>query len=145
MRHFLKEDWLLFSQHLLDGQREIEMEKHLENCNDCLEIYIQTIEEMPAYEYSQNLTQVIMQQIPKKKNYNKNKMLFEYFVAASITLFLMTSGVFQFISNAIPSTTTKFLRAEDNVKNMEFIRRPDHLTQNAFSFLDAINNNLFKE
>jgi hypothetical protein len=105
MMHYSKVQWQLFVNNEVKEELQEEMQQHLLECDDCMSIYANLIEESSDIEVSipEDFTDNIMRQISSenmkrtKKRLNQKRInLFIYYVsAASITLFLTTSGVFQ--------------------------------------------------
>lgn len=105
MMHHSKTQWQLFVNGDLDEALQEKMQDHLSECDDCMTIYTDLIELSSDIEVSipESFTDNIMNQIfsenrqlSLRKLKQKRINLFIYYVsAASITLFLTTTGVFQ--------------------------------------------------
>ncbi|PWA10353.1 hypothetical protein DCC39_11610 [Pueribacillus theae] len=107
MSHFQYEDWMNYVEEKIDEKARATYENHLYDCSQCLELYIKAVE---AHEQSfpniidENFTNSVIEKIPLKDHnakprVNNRKSLFQssvfhYFIAAAITLMLMSSGLF---------------------------------------------------
>ncbi|NBI30044.1 hypothetical protein [Chengkuizengella marina] len=99
--HFNKQQWLNYVTDQVSDTDRLEYEEHLYTCEQCLLTYTQCVEEMtstlPVIENEEDISKQVMNSIQPKETKQKliHKPLFQYVVAASITMVLMTSGVFQ--------------------------------------------------
>jgi hypothetical protein len=117
-------DWQAYIERKLAPDSCLEYELHLYTCDECLPFYIQAVEasqQIPANEATKQTTDTIMAAIqsgnqetaartaphiiiiaPKRKQLPLTRRpLFQYGVAAIITLMLMSAGVFQGLSMRI--------------------------------------------
>ena len=104
MSHPNQEKWKLFVNGQLPNDVHAELEKHLYECEECLVVYMQVLDELESeIEPSSDFTDVVMTQITTvaKKGSRKKSVFLHYAVAASITLALMFSGVFEEIANSM--------------------------------------------
>lgn len=107
MSHFQYEDWMNYVEDKIDEKDRVTYESHLYDCSQCLELYIKAVE---AHEQSfsniidESFTDSVIEKTPlkdrnAKQQLNNRKSLFQssifhYFIAAAITLMLMSSGLF---------------------------------------------------
>jgi hypothetical protein len=118
MRHYSSEEWLAYIERKLSAESEREYEDHLYGCDVCLELYtacLVTLELDSVTAYSNPpdpndaYTEQIMVRINSEKQPNKpsaplrkpalyRRPVFQYALAAAITLILMTTGVFHGIT-----------------------------------------------
>lgn len=118
MDHVNHEQLLYFIQNELSDKRRDEIEDHIYSCDLCLEVYMNQVEQsenlLPGIVNIEEFTERTLDQIKVDKKISDLKTgnnkktwyqhtLVHYGFAASFTLILMTSGVFQSISG-IPST-----------------------------------------
>lgn len=104
MEHFSKDEWMKYAMNLTDEKTEKEMEDHLMHCDYCLGLYTDVISqnmqqnaEYPSPDFSKNLMKKIQDDESK---FNKRKFIY-YVAAASITLIMTASGVFNYVGNGI--------------------------------------------
>lgn len=121
MRHYQKAEWKLYIQDEVESEKKEKMEKHLYDCDQCLDLYLSEIEKIDEKGFkewiSPQFTEVVMDRIVleniqlPKKNAKKGftNVFICYVVAASITLLLMYNGVFDFIGYTIPQATNQFI------------------------------------
>jgi hypothetical protein len=122
MNHVNQEQLQNYISNELHDKKRVEIEDHIYSCDLCLESYINQIEHSdnlpPVFANSEEFTKQTLSKIvaSQKSSDSKSKKkivrtrktwyqhtLVHYGFAASFTLILMTSGVFQSISG-IPST-----------------------------------------
>jgi predicted anti-sigma-YlaC factor YlaD len=133
-------DWQAYIDNRLTREQVISYEEHLYSCEVCLQIYMNILDavaEEGSREAGSAVTDLIMAAIaekeriaakPSKKGKPKKSIpwsrrpLFQYAVAAIITLVLMSAGVFQGLSmriNHIESFTTQPKQESFSQKLME--------------------------
>jgi len=85
-----------------------ELENHLFSCDQCLEIYMELVEnqadELPDIENESFTDEVIVKLALKKENKRKSFLqspIFHYGIAATVTVTLMSTGVFQSMTGII--------------------------------------------
>ncbi|MDR4888160.1 hypothetical protein RGU12_11420 [Fredinandcohnia sp. QZ13] len=141
MRHFSKEEWLLYIKDQLEEPKREELENHLFSCDQCLEIYMELIEdqaeEIPNLE-NDRFTDEVVTKLPVRKGKQKESFLrspiFHYGIAAVVTLTLMSTGVFQSMAGIIGIVeTSNFSEQKQSVSN--------HLMEKALSLFDIIETN----
>jgi anti-sigma factor RsiW len=104
MDHLNQAKWSEYVKGQLPNDLHSELEKHLYECEECLVLYMQTLDEIEIdIEPSSDFTDVVMNHISTdtKKDTQKKSVFLHYAVAAAITLALMFSGVFEGIANAM--------------------------------------------
>lgn len=117
MNHRSKVEWQDYVNDELSETIRTECEEHLYNCETCMDVYLQVIEEssheLPDVEDEESFTATIMSQIEKQPAHfqpiktSKKKLAFyqhttfHYVLAASLTVVLMSSGVFQSLTNYV--------------------------------------------
>ncbi|MDP5275339.1 hypothetical protein [Chengkuizengella axinellae] len=138
--HFTKQQWLNYINDQVSDTDRLEYEDHLYTCEQCLETYTQSIEDqtlnLPVIEDEPQFTKQVMESIQpnKTKQHFIHKPFFQYVVAASITLILMSSGVFERIA-----------MQQDHHRLDESQQRTaisEHLTHKVSDFLNEIPTNL---
>jgi anti-sigma factor RsiW len=114
MKHFTYEEWKRYANdELPEPDREF-YEDHLYSCDECLEVYLEAVAEteLPSMESGSAFTDLVMAKISeevkkpaqprifeeKKRRPFYQSPLFHYSLAAAMTILLMTTGVFQSIT-----------------------------------------------
>jgi anti-sigma factor RsiW len=114
MKHFRYEEWKRYANdELAEADREM-YENHLYSCDECLEVYLEAVAEteLPPMENGSSFTDLVMARISekakktaqpqtseeKKRRPFYQSPLFHYSLAAAMTILLMTTGVFQSIT-----------------------------------------------
>ncbi|MBM7587599.1 hypothetical protein JOC86_004173 [Bacillus pakistanensis] len=112
MKHKTFEEWMTYVRDEVDEKTRVEFENHLYECDQCMEVYLEAIERQetsfPTVTDPDGFTDGIMAMIEQEKPVTKienprtyaktkfyQKSVFHYLVAATMTLLLMTTGVFQ--------------------------------------------------
>ncbi|MDQ0273541.1 hypothetical protein [Cytobacillus purgationiresistens] len=109
MKHYSYEEWQTYVKNELEDEVRETYEDHLYSCDQCLDLYLMAVEEddLPIIENEPNFTDSVMAQIKSQKEapvpearverrsafYQKS--IFHYGIAAAMTLILMSTGVFQ--------------------------------------------------
>lgn len=118
MAHYERQKWILYKKNLLSDEEKIEMEEHLYDCDDCMDVFLNLIdsEELEIAEtlLPTNFTESIMDKIdslipitkssnkvktetldkrPRKKKMIENIAMY-YVAVASVVLILTAGGVF---------------------------------------------------
>ncbi|MBS4179452.1 hypothetical protein [Lederbergia citrea] len=132
--HKTFENWLQYVQEELEEKTRLEYENHLYSCDHCLELYVAALESnernLPKMEDEWAFTDAIMQGIeknqdevttndrvaavkiePNQKKKLQQKTMFNYILAAAMTLLLMSTGVFSQLMNVIQTFESSSTRA----------------------------------
>ncbi|MFA9559717.1 hypothetical protein ACERII_20615 [Evansella sp. AB-rgal1] len=120
MSHVSKDDWVRYVHGEHPEEVRMKYEDHLYNCDHCMELYLQAMEDtshtLPQLADNTEITDVIMAQISGEKEVERlkkrpfyEKTAFHYVVAAAMTVILMSSGVFQMITNYVEDVQTTTL------------------------------------
>jgi anti-sigma factor RsiW len=124
MKHYPASVWTDFVQGKLSQQEQTEAEEHLYGCDECLECYMDSLNPaddlLPTPQELDSFDEQVMNRLldqspqpngvidphpssaslePAKRRTMLQHPLFHYAVAASITLLLMSSGVFSYVTN----------------------------------------------
>lgn len=142
MEHYSKIKWLEFANELIIEEERSKMEVHLLSCEECLNSYLEILEEKELEKVHQfippDFPDRVMNEIDKKAKLNRTGLksrrnIFIYYTAAAcITLFLMGSGAFNLVLNTVPNTTAAIIKSP--IKLEASIEK--------FRFDSFINNNL---
>lgn len=115
MMHYSKEEWMKYVKNELASDIREEYENHLYTCDQCLDIYLEAVAgeeaELPGIVNESGFTDLIMAQIAEsqppvlyipadKKPIRPfyQSAIFHYSIAAAMTILLMSTGVFQSIT-----------------------------------------------
>ena len=119
MRHYDIKQWKLFSENLIEENMHIEMQQHLLECDQCMELYLTSVEEKTSGEdtyinetFTDNVINTIRSENKKLKDkYYKRRrinLIGCYAAASCLTIILMWSGAFQFLFDAVPKYSAEF-------------------------------------
>lgn len=128
MNHRREETWLQYVKDELTNEERANCEAHLDSCDACFELYMQCLEQagdfLPQLEdqeaFSTRVMMRLEQEMPHTRlvervpEQTKRKLripwiqhpFFHYAVAAAITLILMSTGVFQTLTQQISRLDT---------------------------------------
>lgn len=131
--HYSKEEWVLYYLEDIHKDQLIQMENHLYSCDQCLEQYmtvIEKIEVLPKLKNENKFTDSIMGQIFElekvelKKHPSTNfhkQTVFNYLLAAGLTILLMMTGLFEKISaETIQFNEQKIYHNESFTENLMY-------------------------
>src|SRR5690606_13818515 len=102
MNHKSYENWLEYVRDELNEETREIYENHLYSCDHCLELYLKAVEaeefQMPEMADSSSFADSIMHQVTElkkptskpKRKISQKQTIFNYFVAAAVTLVLMS-------------------------------------------------------
>jgi len=121
MKHFDSQEWSVFSCDMFPIHKQEQMEEHLYKCDECIEVFLDTIDEnavneaynlIPADFTSKTLAYIenhSPKTVPITRPKRKISNMFTYYVAAALlTIFFVSSGVF----NSLAHSYAKINRAE---------------------------------
>jgi len=151
MRHYDIKQWKLFSENLIEENMHIEMQQHLLECDQCMELYLTSVEEKTNGEdtyINENFTDNIMNTISsenkkiKEKNYKRRRinLIGCYAVASCLTIFLMWNGAFQFLFDAIPKHSEEFANTSLKREQVFVSGWTDRLTDETSSLINNISS-----
>jgi hypothetical protein len=150
MKHYSSEEWPAYIEGRLPAEKQREYEDHLYRCDVCMLLYTECISSLEldsVASISSDLNEAFIEQImvrikserkplhklstPFRKPALYRKPVFQYALAAAITIILMTTGIFHGITSGIeqsPPATTQTLDASYT----------DQLMDKTVAMLDAI-------
>lgn len=116
MKHYDYVEWIFYKEKTLSNKMIQEMEEHIYECNECMDIFLSLINEEEIYKaeetISSDFTSCVMDNIqeikykPKitvKKQNTSFKNIFGYYVAvAAVTILLTFGGFYSGLVDAIP-------------------------------------------
>lgn len=152
--HYSYEHWLNYVKDELVEEEKQKLEDHLYNCDQCLDVYVNAVEEqesqLPAIFDETAFTNQIMMKIaaetleekkPAKKSKKRSfyqSSIFHYTLAAGITLILMSTGVFQSI-----------IKHTETIQKAEMPTQQESITvglvDKTLSWMDELEGNLKEE
>lgn len=116
MAHYTYDEWVQYVRDELPEQMRRSFEDHLYSCDDCLELFMQAMEkaenELPSFEDDGSFAEGIMEKVGEWNGTDKQdekivpfyqKTIFQYGIAAAMTIILMASGAFKPIFDFIES------------------------------------------
>lgn len=108
--HFSSDEWQAFKQKTIEPEIAVEMEAHLQFCENCQEYYLGMIEQSEIdsafqaipLDFTDSLLEKldkqsadsIIKSIPHKRKLTRRNIFAYYVTAAGLTLFLMNGGIF---------------------------------------------------
>lgn len=147
MMHYSEQEWMKYVKNELDKDVREEYENHLYSCDQCLESYLMAVEAeeavLPMISNESAFTDLVMAQIAdikmetiqKPKAGQKKKSIyqssfFHYSIAAAVTILLMTTGVFQSITQYAESVQNPNLQEEPSMTQ--------GLVDKTFAWMDSL-------
>lgn len=125
-------EWLKYKMGEVSVEQEIEMEEHLSNCANCMEEWLSLItqEELdyadsklsPAFNdiviarINHGQEKIVNTRKLERRNTRRKNLLIYYAAAASITLFIMGSGVFTYLIDTGPKISRVAADVQQNVQ-----------------------------
>ncbi|MDF2672821.1 MAG: hypothetical protein K0R09_1086 [Clostridiales bacterium] len=153
MKHYSSIEWLNLLSGVVNEEVECELHEHLLECEECLNIYVSLIENAEethlnsplSLDFTDRVMNTIheenrkLQAIKKRKTFNN--LIICYVSAACITLFFMSSGIFDFLSKKIPESSTKFSTTHLGSSNLLSNGWTDRLVDKTSSFVNGFTKN----
>lgn len=156
MTHYSYEEWMKYVKNELVQEVQEIVENHLYSCDQCLDLYLQAVteveSELPFIANDTHFTDVIMAQVSEiqlpavkslkeKRNVKKRfyqSIVFHYTIAAAMTILLMTTGVFQSLT-----------QYAEHVQNPDFQKKETSMTagfvDKTFTWMDSLEEKNKKE
>lgn len=137
MMHYNLDEWKLYINDLIDENERIDMENHLFKCDECLEIYLNAVNESDLVKevLNQDFTNDVIKTIRNEKALNKKEnrstlnVFMYYTAAAAVTLFLMSQGFFTAITREVPKTTANIMNTSKYVESISGSSWTEELVQ----------------
>lgn len=131
VKHYDQVEWSLYKNNLLDNKIYEEMQEHLYECDECMDIFISLIDEkeiekasnIVPEDFTDNLMISIKNITPiNKKIKRKSKLPQDFFIyytaVASVTIILTAGGVFGKLVDSVPGITASInIQEEKTIKN----------------------------
>lgn len=163
MKHFSNEEWKLFYDNEIDENTRVEMEKHMEECNECLSVYLSIVDEqcesdsfnsvlsdeftenvMAAIEEENNYSQTSIVEYNKalnKKQIQKQKkinLLLYYTAAACLTLFMMSRGIFSALPYNFSTAASHITKTNTKIEKVIQFQWIEQFTDNTTNVLNDL-------
>ncbi len=159
MNHRRMETWLQYVKDELTNEERAICESHLDSCDACFELYMQCLEQagdvLPQLEDQEAFSAAVMMRLEQEMPYTrpvemvpeqtKRKLripwiqhpFFHYTVAAAITMILMSTGVFQTLTQHISrfDTASEKRTAETRILHVSVSEK---LMNKTIGMLDSI-------
>ncbi|MCQ6277040.1 hypothetical protein JMM81_19370 [Bacillus sp. V3B] len=156
MTHYSYEEWMKYVKNELGQEIQEMYENHLYSCDQCLDLYLQAVteveSELPFITDDTQFTDVVMTQVSevqlssvksvKEKRSEKKRFyqsaVFHYTIAAAMTILLMTTGVFQSLT-----------QYAENIQSPNFQKKETSMTagfvDKTFAWMDLLEEKNKKE
>lgn len=148
MKHYDYVEWLLYKNNLISEEKRIEMEDHLYSCDNCMEIFLSSIEEIEIEEAGklipEDFTQGILKKTknirtikrPKNKNKRLNEIFLYYASVASVAIFLTAGGIFGSMVEVVPKIDVGVGIEESRVKAGKIYDLSESITNRTSEFIN---------
>lgn len=157
MKHFDDIEWLLYKKDLLSTEKKIEMEEHLYNCDECMEIFTSLITENEIEKASElipvNFTKKVLLKTKDIKIFNNKKSkplqrslndFFIHYVAVALVAVVLTGGgYFGTMIDSVPKIDEIIDVKDSKIKANSIYNFSEKITYETSVFLN--NFNLKKE
>lgn len=108
MMHYSKEDWRNYTLDFIESNERESMEEHLYECDHCLALYMESIDEqhenLPMINddsfTNEVMTQINFETLQSNENIKTTSLkrtIVHYIIATAATIIFMVSGLFQYI------------------------------------------------
>ncbi|MEW8972697.1 MAG: hypothetical protein AB2375_00765 [Tissierellaceae bacterium] len=148
MRHYDYVEWLLYKNNLISKEKQVEMEEHLYNCDDCMKVFLSSIDDMEIEEagilvpddFSSKIMSNIKNVRPIKKPINKKKNfndLFLYYISvASVAIFFTAGGIFTKMVEVVPQISIGMSIEESRVRTDTIYNLSESITNRTSEFIN---------
>lgn len=154
MTHYDIVEWQLFKEDLIHEKIREDMEDHLLECTDCMDIFLALVDKETKDEarVSEKFTDNVIKGIPSntqiyRNNKSKkgfkinlyNELLVYYMAVASVAIFLMGSGFFSTIVSETPKLGEKLIASKREVRIDGAYRISKNITNITSNFVREFN------
>ncbi|MBC8590027.1 hypothetical protein [Wansuia hejianensis] len=129
MKHFDYVEWLFYKKNLISQDMKIDMEEHLYDCDECMEVFLSLIDEEEIQEagaiISDNFIKNTMDSVDnirpfkkpiKKKSKSFNEIFMYYVAVASVTIILTAGGLFSRMVDSVPQIGNNISQKQGNLR-----------------------------
>lgn len=154
MKHYDELEWLFYKERVVSEEKYNEMENHLYECDECMNIFLSLIdnEEINSAEeiISDNFTGSVMDNIKSFKNKSISKVertnmrfknIFGYYVAvAAVAIILTWGGFFSSLVDTLPKAAKSAINENTlNTPNIVF-NISEKIVNRTSNFIDNFQN-----
>lgn len=151
MKHYDYVEWLFYKKNMFAIEKQDEMEEHLFNCDECMEIFLSLIDEEEINEASNIVPEDFNKNIMMKISNTKVKKIvatkkpvkypFGYFVAvASVTIVLTLGGFYTNLVDAVPNISASVNMLEKHDKPNRIFNFSERIVNGTSKFIVSIEN-----
>ena len=151
MKHYDYIEWLFYKNNTLSREKMEEMEEHLYNCDQCMEIFLSLIDEKEIAAASKIVPSAFNEDIMKKIKSTKVKSIkvikkpvkypFGYFVAvASVTIVLTFGGFFTDLVDTVPNISASVSMLENRESPNVIMNLSEKIINRTSKFIVSIEN-----
>lgn len=151
MKHYDYIEWLFYKKKMISIEKQNEMEEHLFNCDECMEIFLSLIDEEEVNEASKIIPENFNKKIIKKISESKVKKMelankpvkypFGYFVAvASVTIVLTLGGAFTNLVDTVPNISASVSMLEKPQRPNRIFDISEKIVSSTSKFIVSIEN-----
>jgi anti-sigma factor RsiW len=141
MSHFTQKEWKDYVTGTIHQDQQTIMEDHLYECDACLADYLHANDQFnsfevpvaPAGQMEELQQKMKVTTIKKKLKKNKQNPFWHYVIAASLTITLMSSGLFQ-------QVTGVWKEAESNLTKKANESMTENLMERTLSVIDNLQS-----
>lgn len=151
MKHYDYIEWLFYKKNELSIEKMEEMEQHLYDCHECMEIFLSLIDkdeinaasEIVPTDFNKRVMKKIngnkVKSIPQVKKYTKEQ--FGYFVAvASVTIILTLGGAFTNLVDTVPTISANVSLIKKQDKPNLIFNFSEKIVNRTSKFIGSIEN-----
>lgn len=152
MRHFDRDELVLYTRGLAEENINLLIEEHLLTCDECLELYMEVVEDISINDTSSLISRGFcdkVMDVVKEVNENKSlrnegrgrktsEILLYYTAAACITLVFMAGGVFQQLSGSVSSITSSIAGSPKSMEKVVSNGWSERLVNSTSIMLDEL-------
>lgn len=145
MAHYDYIEWLLYKTKALSEEKSEEMEEHLYDCGECMDIFLSLIDEeeieLAGKIVPEDFTEKTISRISAKK-VQPVRFPFEYYVAvAAVTIVLTFSGFYTNLVEAVPRISTSIESLDQSPNHIgNLTNRIVNRTSNFIGSIEDLNN-----
>ncbi|KFN02602.1 hypothetical protein D0U04_03715 [Bacillus clarus] len=140
MMHYSKEDWRNYTLDFIASNERESMEEHLYECDYCLALYMESIDEqhenLPMINDDSFMNEVIAQihfeTLQSNENIKTNQLkrtIIHYIIATAATIIFMASGLFHYIFTAT-SNFEKSSKHNETSISQQLVNKTMHTSKN---------------
>lgn len=158
MKHYDQVEWSLYKNNLLDNKIYEEMEEHLYQCDECMNIFISLIDEkeinQAGFIVPEDFTDKVIDSLKnirplKKKIERKSKVSNDFFIyytaVASVAIILTAGGFFSKLVDSVPQITANISVQENKIMTNTIYDLSEKITNRTAMFVNDFQFNKNKE